>query len=916
MTTGIDTEVKESVEEKRLPQVDGSSARQKAKAEKKKKQRQKEKKKKEKEKEKEEKKHGCVNDVEEEVQVEHAGGEQPRDGKLEKTDTNRQGIGCSTNVSGVFVVHGDRGASQSEPQPKQQPKKNEEQGEFQHSQEHEHENEYQYDYGREEGHQESHENRLICRVHSRMLCQFNAACCVHKPPVECGCPLRASCCCIHHAGDCCYCRTDENAGAVTQDSDDSKTLSAAASVAGPYTPPTPPISTPPPASEAIDNTDAPRTGDPTETPIGSPENRSGVRVMVTPASPSPTRPASPIKMLGANPEYGLAAQASLELSNSLLDMLESNHMSDIKLTLRSINDQFWPIVMTAHKCVLARSPLITSLLVGREYYNEEITAVAGENFMMLKSWEQVVHYLYGKPIITLETLKLITLEDFGYDPVPAGCEPEYPFSVQLAMLDMAIGYAVCGAFFYLTPVVDAGFRMAIDLLSWETVEQVLQCGLHTYKFTVVMPQPPWVEEVECQYEESGHHTQDVGEQGESIKVSDGDGDETSSRDSKPDPESPHPAPAPARTARSPSSDAMAVTSTKGLFPTRDLENDWSRRLVYASLDFAFRNMKPGFKLYTAAQSTILPDRIPEFLKTSPSSEQPAQTAQTKYRIRKATAQTKSHPPSAAVANNPRLADVKFGSFPSLGLEPIAEEVIDESLENAKENQTPDEKDESIERVNKKDLNSRSAPDTPTPSSKKAGAGASNDKDAGGADEASPPVATTVPGLDVTIPSAILLTLGFHQLHLAFSILLQRGLLNSDLAHGIILEREARRRAALKNYAAFLIEKARKENASGANTATAGGAAAEGAKKGKGRLKGKARKAQRQQKDTDGADGVEKDAGCVESVSIGAVYVPDEVKELGYREFYSNQIVRDRREDGEDEIGFETALEREWVGFRY
>lgn len=906
MTTGIDTEVGKAVEEEGMSQVDGPSARkQSKKAEKKKKQKQK------KQKEKEQKKNGCVKGVEEEeeeAQVEHVEGERPRDEKPGKPDTNGQDNDRPTNVSGVFVVYGDRGVLQSESQPEQQLEQNEERGGRQHDHNQEHEHEHEDESQRELGH---HEDKPICRVHGRMLCQFNAACCVHKPPVECGCPPRTSCCCIHHAGDCCYCGTDETAGGATQDEDDSKTISAAQSVAGPYTPPTPPMSTPPPAGKAIYNANAPRTANSTNKPIASPGNRSGVRVTVSPASP--------MKMLRADLENDLAAQASLELSKNLIDMLESNHMSDVKLILRSINNQFWPIVMTAHKCVLARSPLITSLLVGGEYYNEEITAVAGEDFIMIKSWEQVVHHLYGKPIMTLKTLKLITLEDFGYDPAAAAdSEPEYPFSVQLAMLDMAIGYAVCGAFFYLTPVVDAGFGLVIDLLSWETVEQVLRCGLYTYKYMVVLPRPSWVEEAARQYGESDCHTQDVGEQGEAIKASDGDGDKTTNSDPKPNSENPHLPPAPAHT---PTSDAIAVTSTKGLYPTRDLESDWSHRIVCASLDFAFKDIKPDFKLYSAAHSTTLPDRIPEFLKSSPASEPPAQTAQKNNNIQKPTTQTRSHPPSAAVANNPRLADVKFGSFPSLGLDPIAEEeAIDDNHEkeheNAIESQKSNEEDKPIEREDKEGLKNRAASDTLTPPSEKVGAGASDDRDAANADQTSPPAATTTPGPEVYIPSAILLTLGFHELLIAFSMLEKRGILTSELGQEIILEREARRQAALKNYATILVEKARTENASGANPATAGGGGvAEGSKKGKGRLKGKARKAQRQQKNTGGVDGVEKDTGDVEYVSLGAVHVPDEVKELGYREIYSSKMVRYPREDGEDRVGVETVLAREWVGYQ-
>ncbi|KAL2872439.1 uncharacterized protein BJX67DRAFT_376261 [Aspergillus lucknowensis] len=714
-------------------------------------------------------------------------------------------------------------------------------------------------------HPENHGGN-ICRVHHRLLCQFHDSCCVHKPvTADCSCPPRYSCCCVHHAGDCCHCRADTR---ITQDSSgDGKTVSSGtvSAASEPATPKT--------AAAPVDEDDAvaPATVS-TTVSASTPANPSGVKLMVTPASPTPQRCAEPVVMGGAEDAETVAVQASLELSNALLEMMDCGHMSDIRLTLRSINDQFPPIILSAHKCVLARSPLVTSLL-RNHYYHHEIVGIACENFSMVKPWEQVVHYIYGRPIITSDRLKPLTLEGLGYDPFPdRESDPEYPFSLNEAMLDMALGYAVCGAFFYFPHVVDRGFKLALDLLSWETVEHILYFGLRTHKFTVILPNPPWVEP-------------------------------------RPRPHGPLPAPADASgegnleksettpsSAKESSGSASAITTSAAAapaapaannkpkpipypYPIPHLQADWSRRLVAAALAFIIDHMKLDFELDCTAKSTIVPDRIPEFKHTSPQNSTGAggKAAQDKKGEKEDRRRSKKISSSPAVANNPLLADVKLGFFPSSS---------DESEDQNKPNEESEGKTNTTEPENR-----------------------------------------AIPEPERVITSAILLSLAFPELKLAFQMLSCRGLLTTSLAQSIILEREARRRAALKEYAEPVLANVPNANA-GANTAASEDAGGEAgpevgstddvgssiAAESKSKKKNAKKKAKKEKAKKKSEEEAEEKAKQAAGVSIEVVHLPGEVKELCYREFFSSRMKDTVQANGEAE--FEIVLQREWAGFEY
>ncbi|KAL4998048.1 hypothetical protein BDV10DRAFT_194700 [Aspergillus recurvatus] len=829
-------ELDDIMEEYVLPQVDGTAARRKVKKM--------EKSKKKKRRREEEKESAAGEDGGEVKQARGQEGEGEGDRhvsevEIEAQDQAEEGRGKrpASRVSGVFIVHGDRGVKA--PQPELETQQEEQSEELE----------------EEEG--------LVCHIHQRLKCQFHRACCVHKPVVGCGCPPRWSCCCIHHAGDCCHCQAEPVEKGVGVDvEEESKTLSLGS-----------PPATPPPELEPEPELEPNTTTTITASAV-TPEKPSGVEVLVTPPSPTPSLAVEPVCKMGGEDTKTLAQQAALELSDALIQMMECSHMSDITLTLQSTNEQFWPIVMTAHKCVLARSPLVTNILKN-EYHCSEIKAFAGRHFTMIKAWEQVVHYLYGRNMLTMATLKPATLEALGYDPFP-GYEPEHPFSLKSAMADMALGYAVSGAFFYMTDLADRGFRLALDLLSWETVEQILYFGLRTGEFCVVFPNPPWL-----QKSKSALHKRDGLAQSDS--EGEGEAGEVSDKTS----------PKPSNTANRGAENAAAGDQPP--YPIPLIENDWSRRIITASLAFVVDNIKPDFKLYCAAQSKIVPNRIPDFLQTTPVAATTGKSftpVKAKGEIRNIPlAAVPATPPSATVANNPRLAYVQFGSLPSQN-----QSAIEESQK---------EREKSTARY---------TPNTPTPRSKKPPSASSDDD----------------PSDEITIPSAILLALDFPELQFVFSMLSRRGVMTSTLAQAIVLERETRRRQALRNYAAFLLS----SNSKGKHdtvTILTRPAGTEGVGAGavtlstetpgtgtsttkKGRPKGKARKAAKEAKEA--AKDTSKES---ETATATVVHLPDDVRELCYREFFYSKLVGGGGSWDDDESGqveIEIVLEREWAGFHY
>ena len=258
-----------------------------------------------------------------------------------------------------------------------------------------------------------------------------------------------------------------------------------------------------------------------------------------------------------------------------LTLLENGEFCDCRIILKSSKENFYPITFRAHKALLARSPRLKTILTSPSYNNDdnEIEAITGETFCMVKAFETALQNLYGLPILDAGSLRHAAVTALGYSDEEILLQKVYPFPLHAALADFAMCYAASGAFFEMREIVEAGVRLASEVLHWENIEMVLYFALCVSAFIVASP---------------------------NNTGSTGDGEST------------------------------AVI---------DLRDIYAPRLMTAALTFLVNYIEAHqpFTLYISAQCKCMPDRIPEHLRQIPGS----------------------------ILSNPKLAEVKFGSFNSL-----------------------------------------------------------------------------------------------------------------------------------------------------------------------------------------------------------------------------------------------------------
>ena len=267
-----------------------------------------------------------------------------------------------------------------------------------------------------------------------------------------------------------------------------------------------------------------------------------------------------------------------------LTLLENEEFSDCRIILKSSKENFYPITFRAHKALLARSPRLKTILTSPSYHDgsssngTEIEAITGETFCMVKAFETALQNLYCLPILNTDTLRHAAVTALGYSDGDENLLQKvyrYPFPLHAALADFAMCYAASGAFFEMKEIVEAGVRLASEVLHWENVEMVLYFALCVSAF-IISPS-----------------TDSVGDNGEATTVT-------------------------------------------------DLRDIYAPRLTTAALTFLVNYIEAQaqshpFTLYISAQCKCMPDRIPEHLRQIPGS----------------------------ILSNPKLAEVKFGSFNSL-----------------------------------------------------------------------------------------------------------------------------------------------------------------------------------------------------------------------------------------------------------
>ncbi|KAL2004434.1 hypothetical protein VTN02DRAFT_45 [Thermoascus thermophilus] len=275
------------------------------------------------------------------------------------------------------------------------------------------------------------------------------------------------------------------------------------------------------------------------------------------------------------------------LSAFLLGTFEREQFTDSRIVLTSSKNLFYPITFHVHKLIMARSPFFASLLKNNESLQRNcmVNAVAGKNFCLARAFEAALQTLYGLPLLDQDQLQRLTLAALGY---AEGSAEMDPVANKEANVDFALCYAVSGAFLGSFDVVRSGIKLAIDLIDWDTAELCLHFGLSVADFAVTYSEPS-PSECSTTHESDCHRNE---------------------------------------------GEAAAPTSDDSL---QELQQVWAPKVVTAVLEFVINNLPPDFELYTKAQTTLMPDRIPRHLRSIPGS----------------------------LFCNPKLETVRFGSLGSL-----------------------------------------------------------------------------------------------------------------------------------------------------------------------------------------------------------------------------------------------------------
>ncbi|PKX98831.1 uncharacterized protein P174DRAFT_467948 [Aspergillus novofumigatus IBT 16806] len=392
-----------------------------------------------------------------------------------------------------------------------------------------------------------------CQVHGTATCRFDPACCVHRTRADCDCPRRPSCCCVHHAGDCCTCVYTPRSGYVN----------GAYSLIG--------HDLPSYAPHPVSKNGEVASADPNDISKNWPLKDNGTI----------SKDAAENGVAKKHPEAATVYDDG-PLAAYVLRLYDSEEFHDCRILLESGKDNFPPITIRTHKVLIARSPLLASILKSSAAKQDipEIVAMAGENFLLVKAFGIALQSLYGLALLNQKRLRSMTLFSLGYTEESIKSSP-YPINTALA--DFAMCYASSGAFLQRRDIVGMGIKLIVEVINWDNIELIFYFGFCISKFLITAPQIAELEK-----------SQIIDNQGTPSKVNDAND---------------------------------------------ELQTKWAAHLLTAALDFVVNRMESDFTLHAR------PD--PEYLHSSPTPSLP----------------------------NPKLAEVKFGSFAALEEQKQSTEIV-------------------------------------------------------------------------------------------------------------------------------------------------------------------------------------------------------------------------------------------------
>ncbi|PYH77882.1 hypothetical protein BO82DRAFT_395042 [Aspergillus uvarum CBS 121591] len=270
-----------------------------------------------------------------------------------------------------------------------------------------------------------------CDQRGQEICSFETNCCVHAPRSKsCVCSPRKSCCCSHFTSHCQYVISEI----------------ASESVA-------PSPCSPKDVEETIQ--DKAHTA----------EKQAGDRDKTTDP-----------------PEE---SESTDSLSTHFLGLYRDQELIDFGIEMLMKGDPEFASALLTHRLIIARSPSLAVILKFPPYmegYNR-ITAVFGEKIGMMHGFEMALKYLYGAPLLNEHLLHQKTIELLGYTEATYG-ELSFPFGS--ARAEVAYSYAVAGACLQLPDVIKAGIELTISMISWETIDEILQCSIRPADYLITL----------------------------------------------------------------------------------------------------------------------------------------------------------------------------------------------------------------------------------------------------------------------------------------------------------------------------------------------------------------------------------------------------------------------------------------------
>ncbi|RFU72146.1 hypothetical protein TARUN_10117 [Trichoderma arundinaceum] len=157
----------------------------------------------------------------------------------------------------------------------------------------------------------------------------------------------------------------------------------------------------------------------------------------------------------------------------LQQQFSSPELADCTLELRYTDDRAAPVRIPGHRLIFARSLLLLSLLQKQSFQTslndrsvQTLLLETGSKWIRSDSFYMAVQRLYGWPLLHAPPPR-VSME--SGDVIAAGSMNE--------QIDFAISYAAAGHLLDWTPIVRRGCEVATHLLTWETLERVLDFAL-------------------------------------------------------------------------------------------------------------------------------------------------------------------------------------------------------------------------------------------------------------------------------------------------------------------------------------------------------------------------------------------------------------------------------------------------------